>query len=112
MVERYDDDSTQHPPFDSAAWVTTADEPKKGRVFDFGSNMNTTPVIASCSQGSQSSSASINSHRPIDPVMSWDDVCQYLEDKMRDFLNEVILNLVHNELCNFFETGELRLHST
>ena len=64
--------------------------------------MNTTPVVASCSQGSQSSPASINSHRPIDPAMSWDGVCQRLEDKMRDFLHEVIPNLVHNELCNFF----------
>ena len=36
MVERYDDDSTQHPPFDPAAWVTATGEPKKGRVFGFG----------------------------------------------------------------------------
>ena len=103
MVQRYGDDSTQHPPFDPAAWVTATGEPKKGRVFGFGSNMNTTPVVASCSPGPQSSPASINSQRPNDPAMSWDGVCQRLEDKMQYFLNEVIPNIVRNELCNFFQ---------
>ena len=65
MVERYGDDSTQHPSFDPAAWVTAAGEPKKGRVFGFGSNMNTSPVVASSSHGSQTSPVNISSKHPI-----------------------------------------------
>ena len=102
MVERYGDDSTQHPPFDTAAWVTATSEPKKGRVFGFGSNMNTTPVVASSSQGSQSFSASINSQRLIDPANSWDGVRQLVKDIVRDFLHETIFDVVRNELCGFF----------
>jgi hypothetical protein len=106
MVERYGDNSTQHPPFDPAAWMTATGEPKKGRVFRFGSNMNTTPVVASSSQGSQSSLDSINSQYPIDPANSWDGVRQLVKDTMRDFLHETISDVVRNELCSFFRDRE------
>ena len=92
MVERYGDDATQHPSFDPAAWVTAAGEPKKGRVFRFGSNMNTSPVIASSSYGSQTSSIDISSKQH--PILSGDDVRQIVKDTMRDYFHETIADIL------------------
>ena len=88
MIERYGDDATQHPSFDPAAWVTVAGEPKKGRVFGFGSNMNTSPVIASSSCGSQTSSADISSKQQ--PILSGDDVRQIIKDTLDDYFHDTV----------------------
>ena len=98
MVERYGDDATQHPSFDHAAWVTAAGEPKKGRVFGFGSNLNTSPVIASSSYGSQTSSADISYKQQ--PILSDDDVRQIIQDTMNDYFHDIIAPFLRNEINN------------
>ncbi|MQM14671.1 hypothetical protein Taro_047607 [Colocasia esculenta] len=40
MVDKHDDDSTQHPEFDAMAWLAATGQPKKGRVFGFGSGLD------------------------------------------------------------------------
>ncbi|MQL91911.1 hypothetical protein Taro_024529 [Colocasia esculenta] len=47
LIERHGDDSSQHPQFDASAWLVAAVQPKKGRVFGFGTGMDAGGVINS-----------------------------------------------------------------
>ncbi|MQM19561.1 hypothetical protein Taro_052567 [Colocasia esculenta] len=47
LIERHGDDSSQHPQFDASAWLVATDQPKKGRVFGFGTGMDAGGVISS-----------------------------------------------------------------
>ncbi|MQL90875.1 hypothetical protein Taro_023483 [Colocasia esculenta] len=47
MVDRHGGDSTQHPEFDAMAWLAATGQPKKGRVFGFGSGLDAGQVISS-----------------------------------------------------------------
>jgi hypothetical protein len=96
MVERYGDDATQHPSFDPTAWVTAAGEPKKGRVFGFGSNMNTSPVIGSSSYGSPTSCADISSKQQI--ILSGDDVRQIIDESLDKYFEYKVAPFLRNEI--------------
>ena len=98
MVERYGDDATQHPSFDPTAWVTAAGEPKKGRVFGFGSNMNTSPVIASSSYGSPTSCADISSKQQT--ILSGDDVRQIIKESLNNYFHDTVAPFLRNEINN------------
>ncbi|MQL81308.1 hypothetical protein Taro_013762 [Colocasia esculenta] len=47
MVDRHGGDSTQHHEFDAMAWLAATGQPKKGRVFGFGSGLDAGRVISS-----------------------------------------------------------------
>ncbi|MQM09270.1 hypothetical protein Taro_042141 [Colocasia esculenta] len=47
MVDRHGGDSTQHPEFDAMAWLAAIGQPKKSRVFRFGSGLDVGGVISS-----------------------------------------------------------------
>ncbi|MQL92072.1 hypothetical protein Taro_024695 [Colocasia esculenta] len=59
LIERHGDDSSQHPQFDASAWLVAAGQPKKGRVFGFGTGMDAGGVINSTME-SGCSAASYN----------------------------------------------------
>ncbi|MQM21989.1 hypothetical protein Taro_055036 [Colocasia esculenta] len=46
MADRYAE-GTPQPDLDSEAWVDAAGGPRKGRVYDFGDSLDTTPVLSS-----------------------------------------------------------------
>ncbi|MQL91096.1 hypothetical protein Taro_023702 [Colocasia esculenta] len=46
MADRYAE-GTPQPDLDLEAWVDAAGGPRKGRVYDFGDSMDTTPVLSS-----------------------------------------------------------------
>ncbi|MQM23260.1 hypothetical protein Taro_056323, partial [Colocasia esculenta] len=46
MADRYAE-GTPQPDLDPEAWVDAAGGPRKGRVYGFGDNMDTTPVVSS-----------------------------------------------------------------
>ncbi|MQL96050.1 hypothetical protein Taro_028726, partial [Colocasia esculenta] len=46
MADRYVE-GTPQPDLDPEAWVDAAGGPRKGRVYDFGDNLDTTPVLSS-----------------------------------------------------------------
>ncbi|MQM07006.1 hypothetical protein Taro_039842, partial [Colocasia esculenta] len=47
LIEWHGDDSSQHPQFDASAWLVATGQPKKGRVFGFGTGMDASGVISS-----------------------------------------------------------------
>ncbi|MQM22255.1 hypothetical protein Taro_055305 [Colocasia esculenta] len=47
LIERHGDDSSQHPQFNASTWLVADGQPKKGRVFRFGTGMDAGGVISS-----------------------------------------------------------------
>ncbi|MQL71215.1 hypothetical protein Taro_003532 [Colocasia esculenta] len=62
MVDKHGDDSTQHPEFDPTAWLAATGQPKKGRVFGFGSGLDAGGIINSSQDSHGSNTAVTLSH--------------------------------------------------
>ncbi|MQM13971.1 hypothetical protein Taro_046899 [Colocasia esculenta] len=75
MVDRHGGDSTQHPEFDAMAWLAATGQPKKGRVFGFGSSLDVGRVISS-SQDSHGSTIVMTP--PYSSTLPSDQVCETL----------------------------------
>ncbi|MQL82400.1 hypothetical protein Taro_014876 [Colocasia esculenta] len=69
MVDKHGDDSAHHPEFDPTAWLAAIGQPKKGRVFKFGSGLDAGGVISSSQDSHGSTTAVTPSHTlPSDQV--------------------------------------------
>ncbi|MQL91149.1 hypothetical protein Taro_023753 [Colocasia esculenta] len=67
LIERHGDDSCQHPQFDASAWLVAAGQPKKGRVFRFGTGMDAGGVINSTMESGRSTTSYNYTHSPPPP---------------------------------------------
>ncbi|MQM06294.1 hypothetical protein Taro_039107 [Colocasia esculenta] len=67
MVDRHGGDSTQYPEFDVMAWLAATGQPKKGRVFGFGSSLDAGRVISSSQDSHGSTIATTPPHSSILP---------------------------------------------
>ncbi|MQL68814.1 hypothetical protein Taro_001099 [Colocasia esculenta] len=88
MVDRHDGDSTQHPEFDAMTWLTAVGQPKKGRVFGFGSGLDAGRVISS-SQDSHGST--IATTPPHSSTLPNDQVREVVFDALNNWLTQTLV---------------------
>ncbi|MQM15460.1 hypothetical protein Taro_048404, partial [Colocasia esculenta] len=88
MVDRHGSDSTQHPEFDAMAWLAAIVQPKKGRVFEFGSGLDADRVISS-SQDSHGST--ITTTPPHSSTLPSDQVCEVIFDVLNNLLTHTLV---------------------
>ncbi|MQM01924.1 hypothetical protein Taro_034683, partial [Colocasia esculenta] len=88
MVDRHGGDSTQHPEFDAMAWLTAIGQPKKGRVFGFGSGLDAGRVISS-SQDSHGST--IATTPPHSSTLPSDQVREVIFDALNNWLTQTLV---------------------
>ncbi|MQM05116.1 hypothetical protein Taro_037922 [Colocasia esculenta] len=92
------DDSSQHPQFDASAWLVAAGQPKKGRVFRFGTGMDAGGVINStmesgCSTASYSYKQS--PPPPQQPTELPDHYCSALIRQLDSWFGRTVVPALH-----------------
>ncbi|MQL72000.1 hypothetical protein Taro_004314 [Colocasia esculenta] len=88
IVDRHGGDSTQHPEFDVMAWFGATGQPKKGRVFGFGSSLDAGQVISS-SQDSHSSPIAMTP--PHSSTLPSDQVREVIFDALNNWLTQTLV---------------------
>ncbi|MQM19586.1 hypothetical protein Taro_052593 [Colocasia esculenta] len=88
MVDRHGGDSTQHPEFDAMAWLAATGQPKKGRVFGFGSGLYAGRVISS-SQDSHGST--IATTPPHSSTLPNDQIREVVFDALNNWLTQTLV---------------------
>ncbi|MQM01130.1 hypothetical protein Taro_033876 [Colocasia esculenta] len=86
MVDKHGDDSAQHLEFDPMAWLAATGQPKKCRVFRFGSGLDAGGVI-SFSQDSHGSTTMVT---PSHTLLS-DQVHEVLFDALNNWLAQTLV---------------------
>ncbi|MQM00068.1 hypothetical protein Taro_032796 [Colocasia esculenta] len=81
-------DSTQHPEFDAMAWLAATGQPKKGRVFGFGSDLDAAGVINSSQDSHGSTIATTPSHSSTLPS---DQVREVVFDALNNWLTQTLV---------------------
>ncbi|MQM07635.1 hypothetical protein Taro_040477 [Colocasia esculenta] len=88
MVDRHGGDSTQHPEFDAMAWLAATGQPKKGRVFGFGSGLDAGRLISS-SQDSYGSTIVMTP--PHSSTLPSDQVREVIFDTLNTWLTQTLV---------------------
>ncbi|MQM01371.1 hypothetical protein Taro_034126 [Colocasia esculenta] len=86
MVDKHGDDSTQHPDFDPTAWLAATGQPKKGRVFGFGSGLDAGGIINSSQDSHGSNIAVTSSH-----TLPSDQVREVVFDALNNWLAQTLV---------------------
>ncbi|MQL68128.1 hypothetical protein Taro_000399 [Colocasia esculenta] len=89
MVDRHGGDSTQHPEFDAMAWLAATGQPKKGRVFGFGSGLYAGRVISSSQDSHDSTIATTPPHSNTLPS---DQVREVVFDALNNWLTQTLVS--------------------
>ncbi|MQM18367.1 hypothetical protein Taro_051357 [Colocasia esculenta] len=98
LIERHGDDSSQHPQFDASAWLVATGQPKKGRVFGFGTGMDAGGVISStmesgCSAASYSYTQS--PPPPQQPTELPDHYCSAFIKQLDNWFDRTVVPALH-----------------
>ncbi|MQL67879.1 hypothetical protein Taro_000174, partial [Colocasia esculenta] len=100
MVDRRGGDSTQQPEFDAMAWLAAAGQPKKGRVFGFGSGLDVGGVISSSRDSHGSTIATTPPHSSTLP-----------NDQVREVIFHALNNWLTQSLVPTLQTMGVGLRS-
>ncbi|MQL93249.1 hypothetical protein Taro_025890 [Colocasia esculenta] len=98
LIERHGDDSSQHPQFDASAWLVAVGEPKKGRVFGFGTGMDVGGVINSTSESGCSATSYIYTQSPPPPQQPTelpDHYCSALIRQLDSWFGRTVVPALH-----------------
>ncbi|MQM01943.1 hypothetical protein Taro_034702 [Colocasia esculenta] len=86
MVDKHGNDSTQHLEFDPTAWLAATGQPKKGRVFRFGSGLDAGGLINSSQDSHGSNTAVTSSH-----TLPSDQVREVIFDALNNWLAQTLV---------------------